>query len=230
MPDIKNIGGTPPPVDSNVTKLSDDAMKLPNQQLPQNSPNDTSVGRGNVGQPVGLPEADPISQNALMPDVITGRDASQLIAADKLRSNAGHSATEVLLGLDRQPSVTGLLLAPPGNLESLRHLSPAMRRSILRKLLTKQRGQMRRLVAVMGDEEGNQGRNSDEENPYEENFDGQNDALPLLPSSSPATASNFYNKRAYHDLEATTKMLDLLDELLGMQDYTLSQMGTFAQG
>jgi hypothetical protein len=111
--------------------------------------------------------------------------------------------------------------APPGNLEALRHLTPTMRRTILRNLLTKQRGQMRRLVAVMRDDER---QTPDEENQNEENA-GETPAI--LP---PVSAAAFYNQRAVQDLEATTRMLDLLDELLGMQDYTLSQMGTFAQG
>lgn len=220
MAEIKNIGGQSLPIaEQNVQKIGDDAAKLPTQ-LPQNQ-GDSSIGRGNVGQPIGLPSTDPTTQNALMPNVVTGRDASQLAAAEKMRANGGHSATDVLLGLDRQPSTLGVMLPPPGNLEALRHLSPTMRRTILRNLLSKQRGQMRRLVAVMRDDEHQQ--HSDEENQQPENETaGENTEL-ILPSE-------FHNQRALHDLEVTTKMLDLLDELLGMQDYTLSQMGTFAQG
>ena len=227
MAEIKNVGGQPLPVDQNRAKIADDAaVKLPNQQTP-NTGGENTVGRGTVGQPIGLPTSEPTTQNALMPDVVTGRDPSQLIAAEKMRSNGGHSATEVLLGLNRQPSTLGVLLAPPGNLESLRHLTPAMRRNVLRTLLSKQRNQMRQLVAVMRDE----GRN--QQQPDEENQDAgnENDSPPLLPEAPVSTvAANFYNQRALQDLEATTRMLDLLDELLGMQDYTLSQMGTFAQG
>jgi hypothetical protein len=43
-------------------------------------------------------------------------------------------------------------------------------------------------------------------------------------------ASLAYNQKAYRDLAATTRMLDLLYELLSMQDYTLSQMATRAEG
>lgn len=222
MAEIKNVGGSPLPIgEQNVQKVGDDAAKLPTQ-LPQNSSGEASVGRGNVGQPIGLPPTDPTTQNVLMPNVVTGRDATQLAAAEKLRSNGGYSATDVLLGLNQQPSMLGVILPPPGNLEALRHLSPAMRRTILRNLLSKQRGQMRQLVAVVrDDEEHHQHQDEEHQQPENEALNENNELI--LPSE-------FHNQRALRDLEATTKMLDLLDELLGMQDYTLSQMGTFAQG
>lgn len=219
MAEIKNVGGQPLPIgEQNVQKVNDEIGKLPTN-LPQNQ-GETSVGRGNVGQPIGLPSTDPATQNTLMPNVVTGRDASQLAAAEKMRSNGGHSATDVLLGLNQQPSTIGVMLPPPGNLEALRHLTPAMRRTVLRNLLSKQRGQMRQLVAVMRDEKQQQ-QNEEHSQPEEESL--VENAEVLLPAE-------FHNQRALRDLEATTKMLDLLDELLGMQDYTLSQMGTFAQG
>lgn len=226
MAEIKNVGAQPLPVDRNAAKIADEAAgRLPNQPPPTGE--NESVGRGNIGQPIGLPQTEPTTQNALMTNVVTGRDASQMIAAEKLRSNAGHSATDVLLGLNRQPSTLGALLAPPGNLEMLRHLSPASRRKILRDLLAKQRGQMRRLVSVMRDDE------QPEQQSNEDGYEAENElsaAEILPPELSSDAAAKFYNRRAVRDLEATTKMLDLLDELLGMQDYTLSQMGTFAQG
>lgn len=222
MADVKNIGGQPLPIEQNIEKIADDAMKLPNQQLPQTG-GENSVGRGTFGQPVGLPQTDPTTQNALMPNVVTGRDATQQIAAEKMRSNAGYSATEVLLGLNRQPSTSGILLAPPGNLDALRHITPTMRRTALRNLLAKQRAQMRRLAAVMRDEEESE-KHQDAENQdaeQEENIETTNN-LPQV--------SKFYNDKAYRDLAATTRMLDLLYELLSMQDYTLSQMATRADG
>ena len=219
MAEIKNVGAQPLPVEQGAKKIADEAGRLPNQTA--GGAGETAVGRGTVGQPIGLPNAEPTTQNALMPDVVTGRDATQLISAEKMRSNAGGSATDVLLGLDRQPSASGGLLAPPGNLDALRHLTPQMRRTVLRNLLAKQRGQMRSLVAVMRDEKQEQQENQPdgEQENESENF------LPV-----PVTAASFYNRRAVEDLQATTRMLDLLDEMLGMQDYTLSQMGTFAQG
>ena len=207
MPEINKIGNQPPPI--NEKSVQNDAAEQFN------------VGRGSVGQPVGVPMKTPLTQNALMPEVVTGRDATQFIAAEKMRSNGGESATDVLLGLNRQPSILGGLLAPPGNLEALRHLSPTMRRKILRDLLSKQKNQMRRLVAVARDEKEHRHEQSNEQPDETEN---------LAPVKSDANALEFYNQRVYQDLAATTKMLDLLDELLNMQDYTLSQMGTFAQG
>lgn len=230
MADIKNVGAMPPPVDRNAAKIADEAAgKLPNQPMPHGAGEEpATVGRGSVGQPVGVPTNEPTTQNTLMTNVITGRDASQLVAAEKLRSNGGHSATDVLLGLNRQPSTLGVLLAPPGNLEMLRHLSPASRRKVLRNLLSKQRGQMRRLVHVMRDDGQNPQQSNDE---YQDSENENNSEEILLTASTlPSVASKFYNGHALRDLEATTRMLDLLDELLGMQDYTLSQMGTFAQG
>lgn len=223
MAEIKNIGGQSMPIgEQNVQKVGEDVGKLPTQ-LPQNQ-GETSVGRGNVGQPVGLPTADPTTQNALMPNVVTGRDASQLAAAEKMRANGGYSSTDVLLGLHQQPSMLGAMLPPPGNLEALRHLTPAMRRTILRNLLSKQRGKMRQLVGVMRDEEQHQ------QNPEQENQENEAEISTENEIKNLISPSDFQNQRALRDLEATTKMLDLLDELLGMQDYTLSQMATFAQG
>lgn len=221
MAEIKNLGAQPPPIERNAAKIADGAVNLPGEKLPAFD-GETAVGRGAAGQPVGQPTTEPTTQNALMPNVVTGRDPSQLIAAEKMRSNAGHSATDVLLGLNRQPTALGAIVAPPGNLEALRHLSPAMRRTVLRNLLTKQRGQMRRLVAVMREDER---QKPDEENKDEENKDAA--AATVQPR---ITMASVYPQSAVRDLETTTRMLDLLDELLGMQDYTLSQMGTFTQG
>ena len=216
MPEVNKIGGQPPPVNEQPIQKTNDAAQLPEPGGEQN------VGRGAAGQPVGVPPQTPLTQNALMPEVVTGRDASQLIAAEKMRSSGGASATDVLLGLNQQPSVLGGLLAPPGNLEALRHLSPVLRRKILRNLLAKQKNQMRRLVAVARDEKESYHERSNEPPDEAENFapDVENEA----------NALEFYNRRVYQDLAATTKMLDLLDELLNMQDYTLSQMGSFAPG
>lgn len=220
MAEINKISNQPLPVGEEQIQRAAEALdKLP-AQMPPNG--ETSVGRGNAGQPLGVPPQTPLTQSDLMSDVVTGRDLSQLVAADKLRSNGGASATDVLLGLNQQPSILGGLLAPPGNLEALRHLTPTMRRSVLRTLLSKQRDQMRRLVAVARDEERHHQRDEQNENEESENF------LPDVVESAGALA--FHNQRAYQDLAATTKMLDLLDELLNMQDYTLSQIGTFAQG
>ena len=221
MPEVNKIGNQPLPVNEQPIQKPNGAIdKLP-AQLPPDTGADQNVGRGSVGQPVGVPPKTPLTQNALMSEVVTGRDATQFIAAEKMRSNGGVSATDVLLGLNQQPSVLGGLLAPPGNLEALRHLSPVMRRKILRNLLSKQKNQMRRLVAVAREEKQHQ---------QEEHREQSDDAEKFLPSQTDSSELEFYNPRVYQDLASTTKMLDLLDELLNMQDYTLSQMGTFAQG
>lgn len=222
MPEVNKVGNQLLPVSEQPIQKPNGAInKLP-AQLPPDTGADQNVGRGSIGQPVGVPPKTPLTQNALMSEVVTGRDATQFIAAEKLHSNGGVSATDVLLGLNQQPSVLGGLLAPPGNLEALRHLSPTMRRKILRNLLAKQKNQMRRLVAVAREEKQHQREERNEQSNDTEN-------LPPIVKNDP-NELEFYNPRVYQDLASTTKMLDLLDELLNMQDYTLSQMGTFAQG
>ena len=96
-----------------------------------------------------------------------------------------------------------------------------MRRKILRDLLSKQREQLQHFVALMRDEKQKQ-----QDDPHEENENSESNSPKLLR----ADKSNSYDQKALKDLDSATKMLDLLDEFLGMQDYTLSQMGTFAQG
>lgn len=218
MAEINKISPKPPPIDQSVDKAS-------SKQSTQNtSTGQSNVGRGNIGQPVGLPTSEPTTQNALMNNVITGRDASQTAAAEQMRSTGGHSATDVLLGLNKQPTMLGVLLAPPGNLETLRHMSPAMRRKILRDLLNKQRGQIRNFVTMLNDSRRNNQENSDEDQSENET------ETPAQLRSANSDSLELYNQRSVKELEAATLMLDLLDEFLGMQDYTLSQMGTFAQG
>lgn len=226
MAEINKVPNQTLPVgEQQVQKAAEAADKLP-AQIPPEQAGENAVGRGNVGQPLGLPPQTPLTQNALMSEVVTGRDLSQLVAAEHLRSNGGISATDVLLGLNQQPSMLGGLIAPPGNLEALRHLTPSMRRNVLRTLLSKQRNQMRRLVAVARDEEQHH-QQDDEQNENEEPNASEN----LLPASVNLSGElAFHNKRVYQDLASTTKMLDLLDELLNMQDYTLSQIGSFSQG
>lgn len=211
MPEINKIGNQPIPKSEQPTARTNDAG------------GEQATLRGTVGQPIGLPKTS-VTQSGLMPEAVTGRDQTQILAAEHLRASGGASATETLLGLNRQPSMLGGLLAPPGNLEALRHLTPVMRRKILRELLAKQRSQMRRLVHVARDEEEYQ-QQEDAQQHDESNAEELAAPVPIE-----AAALNFHNQRVFQDLAATTKMLDLLDELLNMQDYTLSQMGTFAQG
>lgn len=177
----------------------------------------TPVGQpGPQGQPVGLPA--PPTTAPLMPDALAGRDPSQLVAAEQMRARGGASATEELLGLNRQPTMVGALAPPPGNAEALRHMTPTMRRTLMRNLLHKQRTQIRRLAQLMRRERD--GRGDGEESPEDESQTEAADALSLTDEA----------QRARAELGSAARMLDLLDELLAMQDYAVSQMGTFSQG
>jgi hypothetical protein len=183
----------------------------------------TPVGRpGPQGQPVGLPA--PPSTAPLMPDALAGRDPSQLVAAEQMRARGGASATEELLGLNRQPTIVGSLAPPPGNAEALRHMTPTMRRTMMRNMLDKQRAQMRRLAHLMRRERDGQ-RGDGEESPDDDRRLAQLEA-----AAASAPPDDTQRARARDELGSTARMLDLLDELLAMQDYAVSQMGTFSQG
>ncbi|HLM55268.1 MAG TPA: hypothetical protein VK422_04015 [Pyrinomonadaceae bacterium] len=178
---------------------------------------------GRLGQPVGLPA--PPSTAPLMPDALAGRDPSQLIAAEQMRARGGASATEELLGLNRQPTILGALSPPPGNAEALRHMTPTMRRTMMRNLLDRQRGQMRGLARLMRRERDGRGGGGDgEESPDDEGRPDRFEATALTPPDEAQRT------RARAELGSAARMLDLLDELLAMQDYAVSQMGTFSQG
>jgi len=117
----------------------------------------------------------------------------------------------------------GALAAPPGNAEALRHMTPTMRRTLMRNLLDKQRAQMRRLAQNM--RRGRDGRGGGEESAEDERQHPQLEGTDAL---SPADEAQLARARA--ELGSAARMLDLLDELLAMQDYAISQMGTFSQG
>jgi hypothetical protein len=178
---------------------------------------------GQLGQPVGLPA--PPATAPLMPDALAGRDPSQLVAAEQMRARGGAGAVEELLGLNRVPTMLGALAPPPGNAEALRHMTPTMRRTLMRNLLDKQRGQMRRLAQLMRRERD--GRDGDgDESPDEDGRPGQFEA----PAAALLAPDEGQLSRARAELGSAARMLDLLDELLAMQDYAVSQMGTFSQG
>jgi hypothetical protein len=197
------------------------AVKPPAQPGVQPEGLATPVGPpGQQGQPVGLPA--PPAPTPLMPDALTGRDPSQLVAAEQMRARGAGGATEELLGLNRQPTMLGALTAPPGNAEALRHMTPTMRRTLMRNLLDKQRTQMRRLAHLMRRErDGRRGGDGEE---------SQDDAMMLAPEETAAPPDETQLARARVELGSAARMLDLLDELLAMQDYAISQMGTFSQG
>ncbi len=184
---------------------------------------DTPIGQpGALGQPTGMPvPAAPPGTN-LLPDVLAGRDSSQLLAAERMRARGGASAVEQQLGLNLQPSMFGTLTAPPGNLEALRHMTPTVRRTIMRALLDKQRGRMRNLAELVRRREDER----DESSEHDERRESFADAL--MESSLSVTEEQAM--RAREEFGRAARMLVLLDELLAMQDYAISQMGTFSQG
>jgi hypothetical protein len=221
MPDVNSVSGGPLPPqnqvsDRGVTPPGQTGTPGPNVSAPVGQP-------GPLGQPTGLP-APPGQPPVILPDVLAGREPSQLAAAEELRARGAASATEELLGLNRQPTAAGALAAPPGNSEALRHLTPAMRRAVMRNLLNKQREQMRHLAALVRRERqdlaGGSGDGGDEEG-SETRPEAASD--PLGPEATQLA-------RARDELGRAACMLDLLDELLAMQDYAISQMGTFSRG
>lgn len=191
---------------------------VPTQVSPPSLPSapDSPVGPlGPLGQPTGMPI--PGGTGPAMPDVLAGRDPSQLIAAEQIRVAGGGTVTDELLGLNLQPTMAGALMAPPGNTDFLRHLTPVMRRNAVRELLSKQREQMRRLATRLqigsDDQKRRDSRDSEYDSPDEREM---SDELP--------------NGREYLQLAAAARMLYLVEELLAMQDYTFSRMGTFSKG
>lgn len=169
--------------------------------------------------PAATPAATPPQQKPVLLDVLAGRDPSQTIAAEHLRLAGGASATEILLGLDQAPPIVGPFVVPPGNGEALRHLSGPVRRSMLHSLLLKQRERTRQLSQLLHAEDSEAG---DEDN------SDQSDENDQLAATEPLRNPEL--RRARDELSCSLRMLDLLEDLLSMQDYTISQMGTFSKG
>jgi hypothetical protein len=177
--------------------------------------------------PIGQPDESAQSggtkaqkNRQLMTDVVVGRDISQLESAEQVRSTGYVSATDKLLGLDLQPTMLGVLAPPPGNNEALRSLTPTMRRKIMRNLLGKQRERMRRLTSSL--------RRRRDEKSDEDATDSNESFAAMMLEDYILTMDQI--DRATDELSKMAKMLDVLDEMLGMQDFTISQMGTFSQG
>jgi hypothetical protein len=222
MSDIKNVnrsGG------NEITNLTDN--QIPERDAPRVA--QSGVRAGQTELPVGQPgEARrPVDTAAapaqkLLPDAVTGREPSQLEAAKHLSALGGVSATDRLLGLDLRPTMTGVLAPPPGNSEFLRHISPQARRMIMRKMLNNQRERMRRLARYLRDRRGDAEERGGGEAAPEESF------LELI--SEPGELDRAKIARATGELEKAALMLNILDEMLAMQDYTISQIGTFSQG
>lgn len=217
MPEIRNLNNI-----TNLQSLSRDQVS--EVELPKVQQANTEID--GVQIPVGRPDESAQATRSkakpdqLMPDAVVGRDSSQLDAAEQVRTTGYVSATDKLLGLDLQPTTLGVLASPPGNMEAMRFMTPAMRRKIMRNLLDKQRERMRRLTYSLrkrreGEDEGS---GADEDESFASMM-----AEDFRLSSEQA-------ERATNELGKMAKMLDVLDEMLVMQDYTISQMGTFSQG
>lgn len=196
--------------------------KVSDRDVPgvQKSSSGRAAGAGPVGKPADSQKtgAELRPGEKILGDAVTGKEASQLEAAQRLSGLAGASATERLLGLDLRPTMLGALVAPPGNSDFLRHLSPTMRRTIMRNMLSKQRKRMRRLARFLRDERDQQQEDQDDEQGFLEAING----------SADIESENLV--KAIEELGKTAKMLDVLDELLALQDYTISQIGTFSKG
>ncbi|MDQ3800204.1 MAG: hypothetical protein M3384_12185 [Acidobacteriota bacterium] len=206
--------------DRDVPRVSQSGVKTNQTEFPVGQPPGTHPASGEAAN---LPSGG----QKVLPDAVTGRDETQLEAARQLTTLGGASATDRLLGLDLRPTMTGALSAPPGNSEFLRHLSPQARRTIMRKMLTKQRERMRRLARFLRerhDESASNGGNNDGESGGED----RESFLEVI--SEPRELDRAQIARATGELDKAARMLDILDEMLTMQDYTISQMGTFSQG
>lgn len=224
MADIKGVnrsGG------NEVSNFTDNQVNNRDQPNVQKSGSQTQT-QFPVGQPG---EQQPLDSERLLQtqrtttDALSGRDSSQTEAARHLTSLGGVSATDKLLGLDLRPTMTGALAPPPGNNEFLRHVTPQMRRTIMRKMLNKQREKMRRLARYLRDrrDDAESGNGDDERESFLEVIAERMQMEEYNVDKSQIT-------RATGELDKTARMLDILDELLAMQDYTISQIGTFTQG
>lgn len=170
--------------------------------------------------------APPVKKGGVRNERAQSSKSSQSETVKPLTSIGGISAADRLLGLDLRPPVTGALPPPPGNSEFLRHVSPPMRRTIMRKMLDKQRERMRKLARFLRDrrDETDQGHQPEQER---ESF------LEVIAEKNQSEEYNADKNqifRAAGELDKTARMLDILDEMLAMQDYTISRIGTFTQG
>ncbi len=215
MSDLKSIGNRELIPQSQDTSLNQSNDKLPPGLSRLLAP-ESLDNRPEQPLATPLPTPLPSGQPSLLPDVASGKDPSQMVAAEHLRLTAGASATDILLGLNLQPTVLGIFPPPPGNREVLRHLTPTRRRTLLSALLRRQSIRLEHLTALYRNEEEKRRNGREQDEPETE------------ASELPGTAAHL--SRAHRELEAVTDLLDLLERLVEMQDYTLCQMGTFSKG
>jgi hypothetical protein len=209
-----------PRLDSLTENQVRDTDKAKNQKAGTNI-DGVEIPVGQPGESAQSGGAKTQKNRQLMPDVIIGRDVTQLESAEQVRSTGYVSAADKLLGLDLQPTMLGVLAPPPGNNEALRALTPTMRRKIMRNLLGKQRERMRRLTGSL--------RRQRDEQSDEETGDSNGESFSAMMLEDYILTMDQMD-RATGELSKMAKMLDVLDEMLGMQDYTISQTGTFSQG
>src|SRR5215471_5429177 len=199
------------------------------------------AGPGLPGVPPSQADESSAGSTRVLSDVSSGLDPSQLVAAEQMRVLGGATATATLLGLDLRPTVMGTLLAPPGNSEALRYLTPALRRAALRSALLKQRSRMRRLFALLqgSDRDGsdNHGRGDDSDGSGSESDAG----VPLLEVPPEARSiARYYaggaslaqprlTHREHYELIVVGRMLSLLEELSALEDFMLDRMGAFSK-
>src|SRR5215471_32965 len=195
-------------------------------------------GPGLSGVPPSQADESSSGSTRVLSDVSSGLDPSQLVAAEQMRVLGGATATATLLGLDLRPTVIGTLLAPPGNSEALRYLTPALRRSALRAALLKQRSRMRRLFALLQQDPDNHS--------HDDNSDGsENESDPslllleVLPEAESMTkyyaggvipAQTSLTHREHYELIVVGRMLSLLEELSALEDFMLDRIGAFSKG
>ena len=196
------------------------------------------AGPGLPGVPPSQADESSAGSTRVLSDVSSGLDPSQLVAAEQMRVLGGATATATLLGLDLRPTVMGTLLAPPGNSEALRYLTPALRRSALRAALLKQGSRMRRLFALLQQDPDNHS--------HDDNSDGsENESDPslllleVLPETESMTkyyaggvipAQTSLTHREHYELIVVGRMLSLLEELSALEDFMLDRIGAFSKG
>jgi hypothetical protein len=219
MSDVGRVGGHfPPQKQEQVSEKPSGAQSHTSSHVPQTQtpPPNAPLGKpGLHGQPTGMPAPGVSGQTKIMSDALTGRDPSQAIAAEQMRAAGGASATEELLGLNRQPPMAGALAPPPGNQEALSQRTPAARRAVIRSLLQHQHERIRRLAYLVQGEGGGGGERRETGGRQEE---------------QPPEVEASHRESALAELDHAAEMLDLLAELLTIQDYTFSQMGAQNQG
>lgn len=181
------------------------------------STNQTVANYDFQGQPIGLIPEKTVTQKDLMSQVLRGQDVTQLLSTELLRSTGGVAPTELLLGLNQPTSTIGIITPPPGNLNYLANFTPTMKRNILKKLLTSRFDDIESIIAVLNQE------NYEESDEEENNFETETEET--LPKKNPAKNKQQY-PRAFEELTAVLKMIELLNQIVELQDLVVSNMSS----